>query len=204
MRRLMSNTRKPAPARSAVPSGALSGELSCSLAALFCAAALFCVILPWEGLRAQTFDAQAPAPATPAPTDAPAAAPATASTATPTPAAAAAPQRKKSRNPTGSPLDTLMSTRIYADVPEAKDFVRQNRPPPETLNFKPTTGTDPVRPKVRTKAELDALQSELESAAQKNEERAGLRKAAKPLKAPLNLAGAQNGKPSEPKKALPN
>ena len=161
MRRLMSNTRNPAPARSAAPSGALS----CSLAAFFCAAALFCVVLPWEGLRAQTFDAQAPAPATPAPTDAPAASSATASTATPTPAAA--PQRKKSRNPTGSPLDTLMSTRLYADVPEAKDFVRQNRPPPETLDFKPTTGTDPARPKVRTKPELDALQSELESAAQK-------------------------------------
>jgi hypothetical protein len=202
MRRLMSNTRNPAPARSAAPSGALS----CSLAAFFCAAALFCVVLPWEGLRAQTFDApvpgQPPTPATPAPTDSPAAAPATASTATPTPAAA--PQRKKSRNPTGSPLDTLMSTRLYADVPEAKDFVRQNRPPPETLDFKPTTGTDPARPKVRTKPELDALQSELESAAQKNEERAGLRKAAKPLKAPLNLAGAQNGKASEPKKPLPN
>jgi hypothetical protein len=110
--------------------------------------------------------------------------------------------RKKSKNPSGTPLDTLMSTRLRADVPEAKDFVRQARPQPDTLDFKPTAGTDPERPKVRTKSELDALQSELESAAQSNQARAGLRPPA--LKPPLALAGAQNGKKGEAKKALPN
>ncbi|MGO9674099.1 MAG: hypothetical protein ACLPSF_08030 [Methylocella sp.] len=177
---MTSKTRKSAPARSAVLFGGME--------ALVCAAmVLSCAIFPCASLKAQT-DAPAPAQgqqpapavaATPAPT-LPAA---TATTST----APAAQQRKKSKNPTGSPLDTLMSTRLLADVPEARDFVRQNRPSPETLDFKPTSGTDPKRPKPRTKTELDALRSELESAAQKNEERAGLRKpAGKAPKAPLN------------------
>ncbi len=106
----------------------------------------------------------------------------------PAPVAAPAP-RKKSKNPTGTPLDTLMSTRLHADVPDAKDFVREARPPAETLEFKPTAGTDPERPKLRTKAELDALQSELESAGQRNLARAGR----VPLKPPLALAGEQTG-----------
>jgi hypothetical protein len=54
---------------------------------------------------------------------------------------------------------------------------------------------------VRTKAELDALQSELESAAQKNEARAGLRKAGKP---PLATAGSAAAKPSGSQKTLAN
>jgi hypothetical protein len=179
MHRLM-NTTKPAPLRSS----ALSG----GRAALVCAAmALSCAVLPGGGLKAQTTDPQAQAQATPAPA--------------PAPAPIAAPQPKKSRNPTGSPLDTLMSTRLTADVPEAKDFVRQTRRPPETLDFKPTSGTDPERPKVRTKTELDALQSELEGAAQKNAARAGLRKAEKAAPA---VASAQSGKQGEPKKPLPN
>jgi hypothetical protein len=113
-------------------------------------------------------------------------------------APAQAAPRKKSRNPSGSPLDTLMSTQLFADVPEAKDFVRAARPPADTLDFRPTAGTDPARPKPRTKAELDALQSELESAAQRNQARAGLRPP--PAKPPLALAGAQTGRPA--KKAL--
>lgn len=85
----------------------------------------------------------------------------------------------KKRNPTGSPLDTLMQTRLWADVPEAKDFVRKARPPQDTLDYKPTTGSYPKRPKPRTPAELDALKSELESAARRNEARAGQLKSAK-------------------------
>ena len=53
--------------------------------------------------------------------------------------------------PGGSPLDTLMHTKIWADVPEAKDFVRGTRPPPDSLAYQPVTGTDPERPKLRSK-----------------------------------------------------
>ncbi len=73
----------------------------------------------------------------------------------------------------GSPLDTLMSTRLWADVPEAKGFVQETRPPTDTLGYQPVTGTDPERPKLRTKAELKALQSELEGATVQNEQKAG-------------------------------
>jgi hypothetical protein len=75
----------------------------------------------------------------------------------------------------GSPLDTLMHTKIWADVPEAKDFVRETRPPPEGLAYQPVTGTDPERPKLRSKAELEALESELERAASHNGRNAGKR-----------------------------
>lgn len=95
---------------------------------------------------------------------------------------AAAPAQKtriKTKNPTGSPLDTLMKTRLWADVPTAKDFVRQSRPPQDTLDYRPTTGTDPERPKPRTNAELDALKSELESAAARNGARGGQPKSAR-------------------------
>jgi hypothetical protein len=75
--------------------------------------------------------------------------------------------------PGGSPLDTLMHTKIWADVPEAKDFVRETRPPPDSLAYQPVTGTDPERPKLRTKAELEALESELERAAARNDRKVG-------------------------------
>lgn len=74
-----------------------------------------------------------------------------------------------------SPLDTLLHTKIWADVPEAKDFVRDSRPPPESLSYQPLTGADPVRPQLRTKAELDTLENELERAAAHNYRRAGKR-----------------------------
>jgi hypothetical protein len=69
----------------------------------------------------------------------------------------------------GSPLDTLMSTKLWADVPEAKDFVRDTRPPPDSLAYQPVTGTDPERPKPRSKTELQDLQGELERAVSHNE-----------------------------------
>ena len=75
----------------------------------------------------------------------------------------------------GSPLDTLMHTKIWADVPEAKDFVRETRPPPDSLAYQPVTGTDPERPKLRSKGELDALANELERAASHNVRNAGKR-----------------------------
>lgn len=72
-----------------------------------------------------------------------------------------------------SPLDTLMNTKLWADVPEAKDFVRQSRPPEASLDYQPVTGADPDRPKLRTADELKTLQSELEQAAGHNLKRAG-------------------------------
>ena len=72
----------------------------------------------------------------------------------------------------GSPLDTLMSTKLWADVPEAKDFVRETRPPPDSLAYQPVTGTDPERPKPRSKAELQALEGELEKAGAQTERNA--------------------------------
>jgi hypothetical protein len=83
--------------------------------------------------------------------------------------------------PGGSPLDTLMHTRIWADVPEAKDFVRETRPPPDSLAYQPVTGTDPERPKLRSKAELEGLESELERAASHNDKNAAKRVGIKKL-----------------------
>jgi hypothetical protein len=68
-----------------------------------------------------------------------------------------------------------MHTKIWADVPEPKDFVRETRPPPDSLAYRPVTGTDPARPKLRSKVELEALESELERAASHNERNAGKR-----------------------------
>lgn len=75
--------------------------------------------------------------------------------------------------PGGSPLDTVMHAKIWADVPEAKDFVRETRPPPDSLPYQPVTGTDPERPKLRTQLGLDSLESELERAASHNHRKAG-------------------------------
>lgn len=83
----------------------------------------------------------------------------------------AAPSQHKF-NPTGSPLDTLLSTRIWADVPPAENFVKESRPDPRTLEYKPLTGTDPVRPKPRDPNGVAALQAELEAGIAKNAARA--------------------------------
>ena len=79
----------------------------------------------------------------------------------------------------GSPLDTIMNTKIWADVPEAKDFVRDSRPPADSLSYQPLNGVDPERPKPRSKAELQALQGELEQAGLHNQARAGQKPAVK-------------------------
>jgi hypothetical protein len=99
----------------------------------------------------------------------------------------------------GSPLDTILSTHLFADVPEAKDFVRESRPPPEALDYQPVTGPDREGPKLRNKDELKALQNELESAATQNEEiarkRLGFKKPA-PVK-PANPTKPDNGEESQ-------
>jgi hypothetical protein len=82
-------------------------------------------------------------------------------------------------------------------VPEAKDFVRETRPQPETLDYVPLTGPDREGAKPRNKDELKALASELEAAASHNEalarERLGYTKPAaakpaKPVKSQANSA----------------
>lgn len=83
------------------------------------------------------------------------------------------------KNPSGSPLDTIMHTKLWADVPEAKDFVREKRPAIDSLDYQPTARTDPKRPTPRTKAELETLRSELESGIAHNEASAGRRNRAK-------------------------
>jgi hypothetical protein len=88
-----------------------------------------------------------------------------------------------------SPLDTLMHTKLWADVPEAKEFVRESRPAPDSLSYQPVTGTDPPRPKLRDQAELKALEIELEHAAMHNvtnaQKRLGVKKSA-PAKAAIS------------------
>lgn len=69
----------------------------------------------------------------------------------------------------GSPLDTLRSTHIYATVGPAKDFVKESRPDPKTLDYEPLTGTDPQRPKPRDAANVSALQADLEQSRVVNE-----------------------------------
>jgi hypothetical protein len=79
-------------------------------------------------------------------------------------------------NPYGSPLDTLMSTHLWADVPPARDFVKTSRPDPAKLEYTPLTGQDPTRPTPRDAAGVAALQAELEKGGVDNEARAkGLR-----------------------------
>ena len=85
------------------------------------------------------------------------------------------PVHAQQAKPGGSPLDTVMHTKIWADVPEAKDFMRETRLPPDSLTYQPVTGTDPGRPKLRSKAELEALANELEGAVSHNESKAGKR-----------------------------
>lgn len=79
----------------------------------------------------------------------------------------------------GTPLDTIMNTKLWADVPEAKDFVRDSRPLPDSLAYQPLNGVDPERPKPKSKAELQALQGELEQAGLRNQARAGQKPAVK-------------------------
>ncbi len=74
-----------------------------------------------------------------------------------------------------SPLATIMQTRLWADTPDPKDFVKDHRPPVSRLKYEPLTGTDPERPKLRTPAELKDLETELEAARVKTDKRAGIK-----------------------------
>ena len=82
--------------------------------------------------------------------------------------------RSKQKDP-GTPLDTIRNTHLFADVPEAKAFVRASRPPADTLQYQPITSqvTDVVRSKPRTPRELSDLEHQLEAARGRNERAAG-------------------------------
>ena len=68
-----------------------------------------------------------------------------------------------------------MNTHLYADVPEAKDFVKATRPPADTLHYQPITPqlTDVERPKTRSPSELTSLEHELDQAGARNRRASG-------------------------------
>lgn len=76
----------------------------------------------------------------------------------------------------GTPLDVILHTRLWADVPEMKPFVRASRPPETSLDYTPTTGTEPKRPALDTKSELQQMDEQLENAGARNERMAHARK----------------------------
>lgn len=87
-----------------------------------------------------------------------------------------APQKPPQPYGGGTPIDVILNTRLWTDVPEAKDFVKATRPPEDTLEFQPTVGKDPARPKPDTPAQLKAMEDELERAGAAAERAAGLKK----------------------------
>ena len=79
-------------------------------------------------------------------------------------------------NKYGSPLDTFRNTHLWTDVPPAQDFVKATRPQTSSLRYTPLTGVDPLRPKPRDAANVQALQTEMERFGVENEAKAqGLR-----------------------------
>ncbi len=86
--------------------------------------------------------------------------------------AAGAQQAKPVKQPSPNPLDTIMNSHLWADVPEAKDFVRSSRPPSSTLDYKPFTAQvhDVERPKTRDAAGLKGLEQELDHAQSRNKQ----------------------------------
>ncbi len=75
----------------------------------------------------------------------------------------------------GTPLDVLMHTKLWEDVPEAKDFVKETRPPDDALEYQPTQGDDPKGEKLLNSNQLDSMQGELEHAGALAERAAGVR-----------------------------
>jgi hypothetical protein len=102
----------------------------------------------------------------------------------------------------GTPLDVILHNKLWETPPEPKDFVRENRRPVDELNYQPTVGSEPERPKTRSNDELKALQSELEGAETRNSVAAGGKKAGKPDAAVRSKshAAARKAKPAEPGK----
>src|SRR5579863_1696119 len=76
----------------------------------------------------------------------------------------------------GTPLDVLLHTKLWTDVPDMKPFVKAARPPEDSLDFTPTTGTEPKRAPLDSKAQLQQMEDELENAGAHNEKMARARK----------------------------
>lgn len=112
------------------------------------------------------------------------AAPAASAAATATGAAASAdptkpPPKKPKPYGGGTPLDVLMSTKLWVSPPEEKEFVKETRPQPDTLHYQstiPAPGAEPVRPKLLNKDQLQALQQELEVGGALNERAADVKR----------------------------
>lgn len=75
----------------------------------------------------------------------------------------------------GTPIDVIMHTKLWVDPPKMAPFVREARPAPDTLNYTPTSGTEPKRPPLRTATDLQKMEDELESAGARNEAAGGLK-----------------------------
>ena len=91
-----------------------------------------------------------------------------------------------------SPLDTIMSTHLWTDVPATQPFVQATHPDPKTLDYTPLTGKDPDRPKPRDATNIKALQAELEADLASNGKRAhGLADPAKPSHAKKRAKAAR-------------
>ena len=93
---------------------------------------------------------------------------------------ASAPPANNDRNRYVSPWETLMSSHLWSDVGPARDFVRESRPDPKSLEYQPLTGTDPQRAKPRDAANIQALQAELERDRVTNNRKAPAPRRAKP------------------------
>lgn len=76
----------------------------------------------------------------------------------------------------GTPLDVILSTKFWVDPPKEKGFVEESRQPDSTMHYQPTVGTDPKRPPLLNKNQLDAMQQELEAGGAVNEKAAGVKK----------------------------
>ena len=75
----------------------------------------------------------------------------------------------------GTPLDVLMHTKLWENVPVPKDFVKESRPPDDALQYQPTQGFDPKGAQLLNHNQLDFLQGELEQAGALAEHSAGVR-----------------------------
>ena len=75
----------------------------------------------------------------------------------------------------GTPLDVIMHSKFWVDPPQMAPFVREARPSTDTLNYTPTSGTEPKRPPLRTTTERQQREDQLENAGAHNEAAAGFK-----------------------------
>ena len=89
-------------------------------------------------------------------------------------AAAQATSTTKAPKPYQGPLDVIMSSHLWTDVPPTQDFVKATHPDAKSIDYTPLSGKekDPERPKPRDPDGVEALRAELEQAVQSNAKRA--------------------------------